>query len=60
MDINEILQLAVDKHASDIFIVAGTTLAFKIGGIIQPIGMKNLHQRTQEHTLKKSIVCLMV
>ena len=47
MDINEILQLAVDKHASDIFIVAGTTLAFKIGGIIQPIGDEKL---TPENT----------
>ncbi len=42
MDINEILQLAVDKHASDIFIVAGTKLAFKIDGIIQPIGEEKL------------------
>ncbi len=47
MDINEILQLAVDKHASDIFIVAGTKLAFKIDGIIQPIGDEKL---TPENT----------
>ncbi len=47
MDINEILQLAVDKHASDIFIVAGTKLAFKIDGIIQPIGEEKL---TPENT----------
>ncbi len=42
MDINEILQLAIDQHASDIFIVAGTKLAFKIDGIIQPIGEEKL------------------
>ncbi len=42
MEIDEILKLAVERHASDIFIVAGTELAFKIDGMIEKVGTQTL------------------
>lgn len=35
MDIREVLQTAVDKKASDIFMVAGMPLSYKVGGLIE-------------------------
>lgn len=36
-DISTILKRAVDENASDIFIIAGTSLCFKIQGVIRKI-----------------------
>ncbi len=38
VDVKDILQRAVDENASDIFIVAGTKLAFKKDGVIHQVG----------------------
>lgn len=37
MDIKEILEMAVAKEASDIFIVAGTQISFKVNGSIENV-----------------------
>lgn len=42
MDINEIFRRAVEKGASDVFIVAGLAISFKIDGVIQPQGEDKL------------------
>lgn len=61
MDIKEILQKAIDDQASDIFIVAGANLSFKVNGhiirqneeILKPDDTRNLIE--QIYTLKNGI-----
>lgn len=61
MDIREILQKAIDDKASDVFIVAGTQLSFKINGqiirqyeqILKPDDTRDLVE--QIYTLKHGI-----
>ena len=43
MDIIQLLTEATEKGASDIFIVAGLPLSYKINGIIQEIGGEKLY-----------------
>ena len=61
MDIKTILQKAIDDQASDIFIVAGANLSFKVNGhiirqneeILKPDDTRNLIE--QIYTLKNGI-----
>lgn len=48
----EILQQAIDQKASDIFLVAGFALAYKIGGIIRPQSDQKLMPQDTEELIK--------
>lgn len=41
-DMKEALRLAIERQASDIFIVSGFPMAFKIGDVIQPVDNERL------------------
>ena len=65
MDIRGVLQTAVDRKASDIFIVAGMPLSYKVGGIIEyqeedklsPVQIEKLieglYEEAQHRSMKK-------
>lgn len=48
MNATELLQTATQAHASDIFIVAGLPLSFKVNGVLQSQGEKLMPAHTQQ------------
>ncbi|MEG0578481.1 MAG: type IV pili twitching motility protein PilT, partial [Niameybacter sp.] len=53
MDINQIFRDAVEKEASDIFIVAGLSISFKTHGVIWPQGEQRLRADETETIIKQ-------
>ena len=52
-DIQEILKQAVDQKASDVFIVAGACISFKVSGEIRPINDEKLTPQDTYYILEK-------
>ena len=53
MDCIKMLQLAIDKKASDIFIVAGFPVSFRINGIIKPVSELVMSPNTTSMMIKQ-------
>lgn len=53
MDINKIFRDAVEKEASDIFVVAGLSISFKIHGVIQSQGDNHLKASESEGIVRQ-------
>lgn len=57
MEIREILEQAISQKASDIFIVSGAPLSFKINGLIGPVGGTKLLPDDTEQLIKQIYQC---